>query len=143
MHTVTNKDMKQCGCKGEAHDHQPEHQHECQCQQEGGEHTAEHQCGCTSGQGETQFEALDMAMLGNLVQRLADPATFEQKLSCFTKHHPGVRVIVCSEDDMAEREPFMACEHFDIFLMANGMGCARITDSIELAIGVIIAMHEE
>lgn len=67
----------------------------------------------------------------------------EAAIQQLRQHYPGLPMIVCSEDDMFEREPFQTHEGFDLHLMARSMGCAQLTHQLESAAGVIIALHEE
>jgi len=127
---------KTCTCKGEDKPHQPEHG-DCGCHSSS---SSAKQCGCKDSNNE---QPLNQSKLDKLVSRIADKADYQKGLACFKKHNPGIRVIECSEDDMAEREPFLAASYFDIFLMANGTSCARLTNSLDLAIGLVIALHEE
>ncbi|WP_163134400.1 hypothetical protein [Agarivorans sp. Alg241-V36] len=127
-------EKKTCSCKGEPHTPK---QHQCTCSSEKNE-TNSHACGCSS----KQEKALDQSLIDDLLRRLANQDDYQKNLQCFKKHHANIRIIECSEDDMAEKEPFMAASYFDLFLMANGTSCARLTDSLDLAIGLVIALHE-
>lgn len=58
------------------------------------------------------------------------------------KQYPDYRFICCSEDDMEDKPAYKEYDGFSVFLMAAGMGCARLTHTPEQAIGVVIAEHE-
>ncbi|WP_406611323.1 hypothetical protein [Agarivorans sp. JK6] len=136
-------ETKQCSCKGEEQLHNPKHSSSCQCNSHQSEDSKpEHSCGCRH-EDHAATEELSQSLIDKLVASLADKNDYQAKLSCFKKHHPSIRIIECSEDDMAEREAFMSASYFDLFLMAKGTTCARLTNSVDLAIGVVIALHEE
>lgn len=73
---------------------------------------------------------------------LVSPVT-EQTLSEFRASYPDIRFILCSEDDMGEREAIKSVGGFDFYLMAGGFGCACLTDAFEKAVGLVIATIEE
>ena len=58
------------------------------------------------------------------------------------QHWPSLTVIFCSEDDLAEREPFWRGQHYELHLMAASLGCAQFTLQPECATGIIIALRE-
>ncbi|MGY5449582.1 hypothetical protein ACVFI8_01310 [Agarivorans sp. MS3-6] len=142
MSSVTSESTKSCGCKGEQAAHQPKHPHQCQCSSDSAEHSKHKgHCGC---KGESQAgEVLSQAVIDTLIKQLAEAESFDKKVECFKKHHPQFRVVVCSEDDMAEREPYAKAATCDIFLIGKGEGCAKLTNDLDMAIGVVLATLEE
>ncbi|GDY26106.1 hypothetical protein AHAT_19960 [Agarivorans sp. Toyoura001] len=135
---------KQCNCKGDGKLHQPQQAGTCQCGNDNPStaNLKHNRCGCSDKAQQTN-EALSQSLIDTFIAKLANQHDYQQQLACFKKHHPSIRIIECSEDDMAEREPFISASYFDLFLMANGTSCARLTNSVDLAIGLVVALHEE
>ena len=86
---------------------------------------------------------LSESLLAELTERLVAFHPTWQTVQWLRGEYPHIRFILCSEDDMAEREPYQTHAGFDIHLMAGGLGCACLTDSIEKSVGLVVALHEE
>ncbi|TAA48303.1 DUF6129 family protein [Corallincola spongiicola] len=85
---------------------------------------------------------LDERVLQHSLLLLTELGAKDHTLSMLRQAHPDVRFILCSEDDMAERAPFVSQPEFDVFLMAASMGCACFTDDVRHSIGLVIATRE-
>jgi hypothetical protein len=82
-------------------------------------------------------EAIDNFMLLLDEQGVNDSTLFEMK-----DRWPQFRFILCSEDDMAAKEPYRETPEYQIHLIAASLGCASLTRTPESSIGIIIATIE-
>ncbi|WP_143824583.1 DUF6129 family protein [Neiella marina] len=91
---------------------------------------------------ESSSEQLSMAFLNELADMLIAYHPSWQTVQWLRQRFPAIRFLLCSEDDMADREPFLGFEEFGFYLMAGGWGCASLTEDIDKSVGVIIATVE-
>lgn len=82
-------------------------------------------------------------ILDELVGKLQEFQPTELTIQRLRGEYPDIRFILCSEDDMGEKEAYKSFDDFEIFLMAGGMGCACLTDALEKSVGLVIATLEE
>ncbi|GAA5214945.1 DUF6129 family protein [Corallincola platygyrae] len=86
---------------------------------------------------------LNQEIIDDLARELAKADLSEAYVAELRQRFPDVRFILCSEDDMGEREPYLALENVDLHLMAAQLGCACLTNNPEQSIGLILATREE
>lgn len=86
---------------------------------------------------------LTEALLEELAAKLIELHPTWQTVDWLRGEYPQIRFILCSEDDMGEKEAFRSYPEFEIFLMAGGFGCACLTETIEQSVGIVVATIEE
>ncbi|MBW8191497.1 hypothetical protein K0504_10655 [Neiella marina] len=86
---------------------------------------------------------LSMDFLNQLAAQLIELAATPNTVQLLREQFPEIRFLLCSDDDMAEREPFLSFDAFGFYLMSGGLGCACLTNDMDKAVGVIIATIEE
>lgn len=82
-------------------------------------------------------------LISTMAQVFESYGATEKGLSSAINQWPQYRFILCSEDDMAEREAFATNKNFSIFLIAASLGCACLTHEPSNAVGLIIASLED
>ncbi len=83
------------------------------------------------------------ALLEEVAAKLVEFRPTWQTVQWLREQYPDFRLLLCSEDDMGEKEAYRSFETFEVFLMAGGLGCACLTDTIEQSVGLIIATIED
>ena len=89
-----------------------------------------------------ELQRLNKTLIDDILPAIPTNADDEQKQQALKREWPNFRFIFCSDDDMAEREPFQVHEPFELHLMAASLGCATFTQQAEQAIGLVIAYKE-
>ncbi|MGL1959294.1 MAG: hypothetical protein OCD00_18535 [Colwellia sp.] len=82
-------------------------------------------------------------IINSMQQLFENVGATEKGLHNAMAHWPQYRFILCSEDDMGEREAFSTNTKFAIFLIAASLGCASLTHDPSKAVGLIIATYED
>ncbi|WP_084882857.1 DUF6129 family protein [Vibrio sp. qd031] len=94
-----------------------------------------------NNQGSPDAESTtEIEIIGRRLSRISD--IDEKSLSSLRQDYPHLRFTLCSEDDTAEREPFVTFDHFDLHLLSAGNGCLGLTFDISNYRGVVIALRE-
>ncbi|MCM2680430.1 hypothetical protein [Echinimonas agarilytica] len=93
-------------------------------------------------QSTTEMTCLDESTIEKITEFVEARGCREVIRPRLLEHWPQFRFIFCSEDDMEDKTAYKEYKGFSVFLMAAGMGCARLTHTPQQAIGLIIAEHE-
>lgn len=81
--------------------------------------------------GETEVERIR-----TLMDRVTDPGLVFQ---CLKQLLPGVSISRCDAGDVDNDEPFIETDTVALYFLDTSAHCIRITESPELATGVVVA----
>lgn len=85
--------------------------------------------------------AIDTATLNKLIdqgQKLC--AAGGNVLASLRPHFPGLMITQCPSSDVAET-PFQTGDYFDLHLVDSRNHCWSLTDRLDVATAVLLAMH--
>lgn len=65
-------------------------------------------------------------------------------VSVLRKEWPGLRFVVCSEDDIPARlSPAFEADGFNLYLVGGGEHCLTLSQDADSAIGIVVASVED
>ncbi|TXR53056.1 hypothetical protein [Reinekea thalattae] len=87
-------------------------------------------------------QTLTSDAINDIVNQLNEYGANDESLRQLKQDWPQFRFILCSEDDMGAKEPYMETDSVQLHLIAASLGCASLTREPENAVGLVIAVIE-
>lgn len=82
---------------------------------------------------------LEADLLENLAAELGGGASLRRGAASLRSRYPGISFSCCDAADMSGEEPYRRYGGFDLYLVDGSGHCARLTDDLVQATGVIVA----
>lgn len=74
------------------------------------------------------------------VQKVIDDTT----IASLRSDYPNLRFSLCYDTEMGSRDAYTECDGYDIHLVAHSTtGCSGLTDQLNSATGLLIALHDD